>query len=109
MELEDMDDNGGFVNMNAKQLQKGNHEYKKYLDHFLKHRFLRTDMKYIVGRKSRGYMINKYNGYHATVNRIPIKDFVLSKNKRRELDEQQDVHHRTIKNYSHLTQWFDGL
>src|SRR5690554_6478540 len=55
MDNEDLDDNSGFVNINAKRLQKVNHEYKKYLDHLLKHRFLRTDMIYIVGKKSKGY------------------------------------------------------
>jgi hypothetical protein len=68
MEREDLDDNGGFVNINAAELQKANHNYKLYLDHLLKHHFLRTDMKYIVGKKSNLTNIKKELRNYITYN-----------------------------------------
>ncbi len=110
MDIEDIDDNGGFVNLNAKTLQRGNHEYKKYLDHLLHHRFLRTDMKYIVGRKSRGYMINRYtDNTLLAFKKIPISDFVIYKKKIKENDEQKRNVEATVRQYPHMTKWFNGL
>lgn len=110
MDIEDLDDNSGFVNTNAKRLQRVNHEYKKYLDHLLKHRFLRTDMIYIVGKKSKGYMINKYtDNTNYAFKQIPISDFVIHKKRIREINEQNAVIEATRKKYPYLTKWFDGL
>ncbi len=110
IDMEDLDDNAGFVNLNAKKLQNVNHEYKKYLDHLLKNRFIRTDMKYIVGKKSRGYLINCYSDTtEFAFQKIPISDFVIQKKKIREINEQNAVIEATRKKYPYLTRWFDGL
>jgi hypothetical protein len=71
MDIENIDDNAGFVNTNAKRLQKVVHDYKKYLDHMLKHRFIRTDMNYIAGKKSKGYLLNKYSEVLPAIKKFP--------------------------------------
>ncbi len=110
MDLEDLDGNAGYVNLNAKKLQKVNHEYKKYLNHLLQHKFLRTDMKYIVGKKSRGYLINRYTDDTTfAFKKVPITDFVIQKKKRREINELAAVTEATKRQYPFLTKWFDGL
>jgi hypothetical protein len=88
MDIENINDNAGFVNTNARRLQNVIHNYKKYLNHLLKHRFIRTDMNYVAGKKSKGYLLNKYTGVNLTVRKIPITDFVMHKHKRREIIEQ---------------------
>ena len=58
MEYNDLDGNGGYVNLNAQLMQAIVHNYKEYLDYLLKHRIFKTDKKYIVGsdlvRKKKG-------------------------------------------------------
>lgn len=107
MEREDLDDNSGFVNINAAQLQKANHSYKLYLDHLLKHHFLRTDMKYIVGKKSKGFQINQYKSYNSTIQKIEIVDWTIRRNKIAEYKASQEQLKQTTKSYPHLTKWFN--
>jgi hypothetical protein len=107
MEREDLDDNGGFVNINAAQLQKANHNYKLYLDHLLKHHFLRTDMKYIVGKKSFGFLINLYKSHQATTQNIEITDWTIRRNKIAEYKASQEQLKQTTKSYPLLTKWFN--
>jgi hypothetical protein len=107
MEREDLDDNGGFVNINAVQLQKANHNYKLYLDHLLKYHFLRTDMKYIVGKKSFGFLINLYKSHKATTQNIEITDWTIRRNKIAEYKASQEQLKQTTKSYPHLTKWFN--
>jgi hypothetical protein len=109
MDIENIDDNAGFVNTNAKRLQKVIHNYKMYLEHMLKHRFIRTDMNYIPGKKSKGYLLNKYSDILSAIKKIPINDFVIHKHKIRELNEQKEIIKATQKQHPHLTKWFDGL
>lgn len=107
MDLEDLDNNQGFVNLNAKRLQAVIHNYKVYLDHLLKHGFLQTDMIYVVGEKSFGYRLSHYKDHKATVCFAPITFFPLIKHKRKELNEKQQEHAKTGKYYPHLTKWFN--
>ena len=107
MDQEDLDNNSGFINVNAQKLQATNHNYKLYLEHLLKHRFLRTDMNYVVGSKSKGFLINSYKGFEATVKRIEISDFVIIKKKIREAKSHIQQFKETCKQYPHLTKWFN--
>ena len=109
MDLEDLDNNDGFVNLNAQRLQRVIHNYKKYMDHLQQHGFIQTDMKYIPGEKSRGYRLSKYTGHKATVKRIPIDYLPMIKHKAMELNEQQEEHAKSRKQYPHLTRWFNNL
>jgi hypothetical protein len=86
MDEQDLDANAGFINMNAERMQKFNHNYKLYLEHLLKHGFIRTDMKYIPGIKSKAYLLDDYKKHQAKVARIPVTDFVIRKKKRAELE-----------------------
>lgn len=109
MEREDLDDNAGYVNLNAARLQKVNHNYKKYLDHLLKHRFILTDMKYSVGKKSKGYLINSYKEHYSTLTQIEIKDLVVHRHVLEERKAQNELNDNTRKQYPHLTKWFEEL
>jgi hypothetical protein len=107
MDLEDLDNNRGFVNLNAKTLQKVIHNYKAYLDHLLNHRFIQTDMKYVVGKKSFGFRLCNYKDHKATVTTIPVTYLPLIKHKRNELNRKQQEYAKTRKQYLHLTKWFN--
>jgi hypothetical protein len=108
MDEQDLDANAGFINMNAEKMQKFNRKYNLYLEHFLKHGFIRTDMKYIPGIKSKAYLLNDYKKHQAEVTRIPVTDFVIRKNKRAELLIDQKNNQKTEKNYQHITKWFNS-
>jgi len=108
MDLEDLDNNEGFINVNAKKLQGAVHNYKKYLDYMLKRRIIRTDMVYIVGKKSKGYLIQGYKEHRASVVKIPITSWPMIKRKRKELAEFEQENNTTEKKYPHLTKWFNN-
>ena len=109
MDLEDLDDNGGYINVNAKKLQREIHNYKDYLDYLLNCKVIRTDKKYVVGKKSFGYRISR-NSYHkATVTKIPVKDLIACRHKLAEIEERKKKLNQTKKQYPHLTNWFDLL
>lgn len=109
MDLDDLDGNGGFINLRAKRLHSKIHNYKDYLDHLLKYGFIRTDKKYIPGEKSFGYRINNYKYHKATVCRIPVKDLIACRHKLAEIEEHKIKLAQTNKQYPHLTKWFDLL
>jgi hypothetical protein len=108
MDEQDLDANAGFINMNAERMQKFNHNYKLYLDHLLKHRFIRTDMKYIPGSKSKAYLLDDYKKHQAKVARVPVTDFVIRKKKRAELEIGQKNNQKTEKRHNHMTKWFNS-
>ena len=108
MDEQDLDANAGFINMNAEKMQKFNHNYKVYLEHLRKHGFIRTDMKYIPGSKSKAFLLNDYKKHQAKVVRIPVTDFVIRKKKRAELLIDQKNNQNTEKRYNHMTKWFNS-
>jgi len=106
MEYNDLDGNGGYVNLNAQLMQSFVQNYKEYLDYLLEHRIFRTDKKYIPSAKSMGYVLNKLH-YDAEIVEIEIKDFVIRKNrakKNRALEQEMKT---TCAKYSYLTKWFN--
>ena len=106
MEYNDLDGNGGFVNLNAQLMQSFVHNYKEYLDYLLKHRIFMTDKKYIPGVKSMGYVIDKLD-YDAEINQIAVKDsMVRIKRARIKLALTQELK-ATCAQYSYLTKWFN--
>tara|TARA_R110001606_G_scaffold364204_1_gene518557 strand:- start:9301 stop:10665 length:1365 start_codon:yes stop_codon:yes gene_type:complete len=107
MEMEDLDSNAGFVNLSSVKLQKIVHNYKEYLDHLLKNKFIRTDMKYIVGEKCKGYLISKYSYHKASVKKIEIIKSVIKKNRSKNAKESKLKLEKTKNNYPHLTKWFN--
>lgn len=109
LDAEDLDKNAGFINLNAKRLQTVNHNYKKYIDHLLEFRFIRTDKKYIVGKKSFGYRLNDRKYLKATLKKIAIEDYVVNRKKYEEDIDQSKKLNDTRKHYPYLTKWFDQL
>ena len=107
LDEQDLDANEGFINMNAEKMQKFNNNYKLYLDHLLNNGFIRTDMEYIPGKKSKGFLLNKYKGHYAEVKRIEVKDFVIRKNKRRQQQIEKKEKQKADKKYNHITKWFN--
>ena len=107
MEYNDLDGNGGYVNLNAQLMQNIVHNYKEYLDYLLKHRIFRTDKKYIVGVKSMGYVINKLD-YDAEIVEIEIKDFVIRRNRAQKNKAIEQEMKTTCSKYSYLTKWFNS-
>jgi hypothetical protein len=107
MVYNDLDENAGFVNLRAATLQNVNHNYKKYLDYLLKHRLLRTDKKYVVGKKSLGYQLNTKDSSDINIVRIPIKDWTIRRRMISELKDQNDSFKRTQQDYPFLSKWFN--
>jgi hypothetical protein len=107
MVYNDLDENAGFVNLNAATLQRANHNYKKYLEYLLNHRLLLTDMKYIVGKKSFGFLLNIVDSADIFVKRIPIKNWTIKRRMFKEIGEQNDSFIKTQKNYPFLSKWFN--
>ena len=106
MEYNDLDGNGGYINLNAQLMQSFVHNYKEYLDYLLQHRIFRTDKKYIPGAKSIGYVLNKLH-YDAEIVEIEIKDFVIRKNRTKKKGALEQEMKITCINYSYLTKWFN--
>ncbi|MBT8319903.1 MAG: hypothetical protein KJP01_07220 [Gramella sp.] len=107
MEQGDLDQNLGFINTSSVKLQKRIKNYKQYLDHLLEHGFIRTDMEYIPGIKSKGYLISGKNEEDTTINLIPIESSVSRKNRTKDNKERIAKNRETEKNYPHLTKWFN--
>lgn len=107
MDLDDLDESAGFINLNAKILQSKIHDYKKYLTHLLEHGFIRTDLKYIVGEKSIGYLISNYNYHKASIKLIPINTYVIKKNRSKDKNKFKANLKSTSLNYPFLTKWFN--
>lgn len=107
MEMEDLDQNAGFINMSSTRLQKVVHNYKQYLDHLLEHEFIRTDMEYIVGEKCKGYVLGKHDFHKANVKYVEIKSSVVKKNRSKALKDHRAKLANTEINYPHLTRWFN--
>jgi len=103
-DLEDLDNNAGFVNLQAKRLQAFNYNYKKYIDYLLG-KVLRRDA-YIVGKKSFGYCINVKHA-EAGLKAIPIKDFIAKRKIKEEHAENKKNSGIKGKKYDYLTKWFN--
>jgi len=109
MDFDDLDDNAGFINVNAQKLQGVIHNYKAFLDHLLKHRFIQTDMKYVPGKKSFGYRLSNSKSHQATVEKIPITNYKVHQHKFKEIEELKAKLADTRKHYPHLTKWFEQV
>ncbi|MCH4551999.1 hypothetical protein [Aestuariibaculum lutulentum] len=107
MEHGDLDQNLGFINTSSVILQKRIKNYKQYLDHMLEHGFIRTDMEYIPGYKSKGYLISGRNKEDMTINFIPIQDAVSKRNRIKDNAKTIAKNKKTEKNYPYLTKWFN--
>lgn len=107
MDLEDIDETAGFINLNAQILQSKVHNYKKYLNHLLDNGFIRTDMRYVVGKKSKGFLINSYRSHKAFTELIPIKTFITKRNRTIEKNHFENSLRETSKKYPYLTKWFN--
>lgn len=106
MEYNDLDGNGGYVNLSSKLMQGIVHNYKEYLDYLLEHRIIRTDNIYINGSKSYGYVLNKLD-YDAEIQQIAVKSSLVRKNrakKNRALEQEMKTTHAK---YCYLTKWFN--
>jgi len=103
-DLEDLDNNAGFVNLQAKRLQAFNHNYGKYIDYLLG-KVIRRD-GYIVGKKSFGYCINIRNE-DGGLKAVPIIDFIARKNLKQEYAEKKKNSGIKGKKYDYLTKWFN--
>jgi hypothetical protein len=106
-DLEDLDNNEGYINMNAATLQSYNHNYKKYVDHLIETHVILSDGKFVKGKKSKGYILNSREVESSTIKYVPIKDFVLRKKIKSAYLEVQKSQ-KGLKGYSHLTKWFNG-
>jgi hypothetical protein len=107
MVYNDLDENAGFVNLHAATLQKVNHNYNKYLKYLLKHRLLLTDMRYIVGKKSFGFLLNIADSADIFVKRIPIKNWTIRRRMIKEVGEQNESFIKTQQDYPSLSKWFN--
>lgn len=107
MEQSDLDQNLGFINTSSVKLQKRIKNYKQYLDHMLEHGFIRTDMEYITGLKSKGYLICGKHNADTTINLIPIQSAVARKNRIKDNRKRIAKNMLTGKNYQYLTKWFN--
>ena len=103
-DLEDLDNNAGFVNLQAKRLQAFNYNYRKYIDYLLG-KVIRRD-GYIVGKKSFGYCINikqEDDGLQA----IPIQNLIARRKVKQEHIEKKKSSGIKGKKYEYLTKWFN--
>ena len=106
--LEDLDNDEGYVKLNATRLQQFNKNYKKYMD-YLRSKGRPVDRsKYVVGKESFGYRILLKSDLRQ-LEPIPIQDFVIRKKVKRYHKEQQAAYKKATKNYAYLTKWFNHL
>jgi hypothetical protein len=106
MEYNDLDSNKGFINLSAELMQKVVRNYKEYLEYLIRNKIVRTDKKYIVGRKSMGYILNGLK-YNSEVARIEIMDSNIRKNRAKEFRKNELDKKNVSSKYSYLTKWFN--
>lgn len=106
MEYNDLDGNGGYVNLSSKLMQSFVHDYNLYLNYLLEHRIIRTDKIYINGAKSYGYVLNKID-YDAEIQHILVQDSMVRikrAKKHRALEQEMKA---TCAKHTYLTKWFN--
>jgi len=103
--LEDLDNDSGYVKLQAKRLQQFTHEYNKYLD-YLRRKFVHRSKKYIVGKESFGYRISLKSDLKG-LKAIPISDFKIRQKIKKLYKEEQRVIQKVSKKHHHLTKWFN--
>lgn len=106
MEYNDLDGNGGYVNLSSKLMQSFVHDYNLYLNYLLEHRIIRTDKIYINGAKSYGYVLNKLD-YDAEIQQILVQDSVVRKKRAKKHRALEQETKATCANYTYLTKWFN--
>lgn len=106
MEYNDLDGNGGYVNLSSKLMQSFVHDYNLYLNYLLEHRIIRTDNIYINGAKSYGYVLNKLD-YDAEIKQILVHDSVVRKKRAKKHRALEQETKATCANHTYLTKWFN--
>ena len=106
MEYNDLDGNKGFINLSAKIMQGVVHNYNEYLEYLIKHRVIRTDKKYIVGRKSMGYILNGLD-HDSEIVLVKISDFIIRKKRAKEYTANELEKKKVSSKYPYLTKWFN--
>jgi len=106
-DLEDLENNDGFINTNAAKLQENNQNYKRYLEYLLDRNLLLTDNKIIRKKKSTGFRLNFiHNEKNPGLIYVPINDFTIRRKLKKEYKELENEK-KGQKKYSHLTKWFN--
>jgi len=104
-DLEDLDNDSGYVKLEAKKLQSFARKYNDYLD-YLRRKFVNRSKKYIVGKESFGYCISLKSDLKG-LKAIPIIDFKIRQKLKKLYKEEQRVIQNVSKKHYHLTKWFN--
>ena len=106
MEFQDLDENNGYVNLNAHILQGYNKNYEKYLRYLMQCRIIHCDRHFILGKKSRGFAIEE-NYQSDTVQEIIVQKLTLRKQVKKGISQLNEEKAQTQKGYPYLTKWFN--
>lgn len=104
-DLEDLDNDSGYVKLNARLLQHFNKNYKQYLD-YLRIKFVHRSKQYVPGKESFGYRISLKSDFK-NLKAIPIVDFKIRQKIKSLYVEQNLDMGKGVKNHKHLTKWFN--
>ena len=104
-DLEDLDNDSGYVRLNAKRLQYFNKNYNHYLE-YLRKKFVGRSKQYVVGKESFGYRILLKSDLK-NLKAVPIIDFKIRQKIKAEYVEHKLEMGKGVKKHKHLTQWFN--
>lgn len=104
-DLEDLDNDRGYVKLNARLLQDFNKKYKQYLE-YLRKKFVHRSKQYVPGKESFGYRIS-LKGDLKNLKAIPIVDFKIRQKVKAQHVKQNIDMGKGVKKHKHLTKWFN--
>lgn len=97
----DLLENYAYVPINAAELQRRIHNYKKYLDYLVDNGIFETDNHYVVGEECKGFRFTKQ--FRTLVKPEPITMYTLVKN----IESKTKFEISMDKKYAHLRKWFN--
>lgn len=104
-DLQDLDNDSGYVRLNAKRLQYFNKNYNHYLE-YLRKKFVGRSKQYIPGKESFGYRITLKSDLK-NLKAVPIVDFKIRQKIKAEYVEHKLEMEKGVKKHKHLTHWFN--
>ena len=106
MDFLDPSDRNLRVNLQAKQLQSFNENYKRYVEYLKEVGVITVDDHYQTNEYTKGYKLTA-DYYNGDVYSIPVEDFVIGKKYKSYIEKVHKERLKNTENYTYLTKWFN--
>ena len=106
MDFLDPSDRNLRVNLQAKQLQSFNENYKRYVEYLKEVGVITVDDHYQTNEYTKGYKLTA-DYYNGEVYSIPVEDYTIKKKYKNYIAKVHKERLKNTENYTYLTKWFN--